>query len=68
MGNMPSREGDGVRGVKKLSMGDFKGVTSPLYSSRHPQREIWLSWGHVELIWASDGVLWGGRWMTRLEK
>ena len=68
MGDVPSKEGDRVGGVKKLIMGDLKEVTSPLYSSRHPQREIWLSWGHVELIWASDGVLWGDRWTIGLEK
>ena len=55
MGDVPSNEGDRVGGVKKLSLGEFVGVISPLYSSRYPQREIWLSWWHVELIWASDG-------------
>ena len=42
-------------------MGDFKRVTSLLYSSKHPQREMWQSWWHVKLIWASDGGLWGDR-------
>ena len=46
----------GLKEWKKLSMADFKEVTSPLYSSKHLQMEIWLSWVHVELIWASEGV------------
>ena len=64
MGDVPSNEGDRVGGVKKLSLGEFVGVISPLYSSRYPQREIWLSWWQVELIWVSDGVPWGERWVT----
>ena len=60
MGEVPSKEGDIVAKVKKkLSVGDFDEVTSPLYSSKLPQRDIWLSQGHLELIWASDGVPWG---------
>ena len=44
-------------------MGDFIRITSSLYTSKHLQREIWLSQGVVEFIWAPDGGLWGDRWV-----
>ena len=64
MGAVPSKEGDRIGGVrKKLGMGDLIRVTFPFYSSKHPQREIWLSAEHFKLILASDGVPWGDRWV-----
>ena len=54
MGDLPSVEGNRACVVKKLIMGDFEGVTSPLYSSNNPQREILLSWWHMELIGARE--------------
>ena len=53
----------GLEESKKLRMGGCKGVTSPLYLSKHPQREIRLSRGHIELILASVWVPWGARWV-----
>ena len=64
MGDVPSKEGQRVGGVKKTRYGRLKKVHFPFILIKTSTKGNLAICGHVELIFGSDGVLWGDRWVT----